>query len=620
MKHIHCLILFLAQLCVAQGVRADDIIITTTDELNAIATAVNSGTNYSGITIKLANDLNYSEASYTPIGCADGGDAKHFAGYFDGQGHTISGINITNAQYRQGIFGTVKNGTVCNLIVANSTFNGSGYCGGIVGTLVNGTIENCHVRSSVTVQSTSVSQGGIAGQCKYGNIIACTSAAVVKNSNSSYNGVGGILGLAGDTSTPSEAVTVNVSKCFYYGSSLDESETKGRHGAIVGFVNRDHAACTTALTNNFYYTTQAGIYGVGYEEKGGIIGTQTNFDETTSYGASRVRIVTSSDDIADMGDAGVQYVYDGITPYTYGVKFGKPETYYSHVLALENAANNSTTLAAYNGHTYDVILRGRTLYKDGFWNTVSLPFSVGNNSIFRSEDGCTVREFDVTRQYYPAGETGASARSYKSGCEDGKLYLFFKRVYALEAGTPYIVMWNRDKNYNENDPACDHVDPMFRNVEIDITQHPVRSKDRTVTYTPTYNIFTRDVEDRSVLFLGAANTLYYPSGAGPVSVKPFRAYFQLSGVEMKDAEDTGDEEFVPEGGGDVKAFVIDLEEMPTGVNGLSPDPTPVREGRIEGGEAWYTLDGRRISLQPSAISHQLPKGLYIVNGRKVLVK
>ena len=90
---------------------------------------------------------------------------------------------------------------------------------------------------------------------------------------------------------------------------------------------------------------------------------------------------------------------------------------------------------------------------------------------------------------------------------------------------------------------------------------------------------------------------------------------------MKDGStDTGEDDDYIEGGGDVKAFVIDLEEMPTGVNGLSPDPSPVREGRIEGGEAWYTLDGRRISLQPSALSHQLPKGLYIVNGRKVLVK
>ncbi len=35
---------------------------------------------------------------------------------------------------------------------------------------------------------------------------------------------------------------------------------------------------------------------------------------------------------------------------------------------------------------------------------------------------------------------------------------------------------------------------------------------------------------------------------------------------------------------------------------------------------WYTLDGRRISHQPSAISHQLPRGIYVNNGRKVVIK
>ena len=599
---------------------ADDITITTIEDLNTIATNVNSGTNdYSGVTIKLGNDLDYTDKTYTPIGCANGGDTKHFAGYFDGQGHTISGINITNALYRQGIFGTVKNGTVCNLIVANSTFNGSGFCGGIVGTLVNGTIENCHVLSSVTVESTSVSQGGIAGLCKYGHITACTSAAKVKNNNSSNNGVGGILGAAGDSSTPSEAVTVNVSKCFYYGSSLDESETKGRHGAIVGFVNREHALCTTALTSNFYYTSQASINGVGYEEKGGIVGTLNNFDETDNYGAVRTRIVTSSDDIADMGSAGSQYDYNGIIPYDYGVKYGS--TYYSHVLALLDNDDNSATLAAYNGQIFDVKLRGRRLYKDGNWNTITLPFYPGSNSIFRSENGCTVMELDITRTYHIKDD--ATGYYYRTGCENNKLYLFFHQVYALNPGQPYIVKWNRVDGYNEYDPSYDYVSPVFPNVTINDTMAPTTSTDGTVTFQPVYDVFERDYEDLSVLFLGAENTLYYPSGAGTASVKPCRAYFQLNGVHMVDgSSDTGDdEEFIPTGGSDVKAFVLGIEEDATGIksidqmDGLTPAPSPKGEG------SWYTLDGRRIDgKQLKENASGLKSGIYIVNGKKLLVK
>ena len=49
----------------------------------------------------------------------------------------------------------------------------------------------------------------------------------------------------------------------------------------------------------------------------------------------------------------------------------------------------------------------------------------------------------------------------------------------------------------------------------------------------------------------------------------------------------------------------------TGIDSLSPDPSPSRKGS-DG--AWYTLDGRKLSGNPAA------KGLYIVNGRKVVIK
>ena len=80
---------------------------------------------------------------------------------------------------------------------------------------------------------------------------------------------------------------------------------------------------------------------------------------------------------------------------------------------------------------------------------------------------------------------------------------------------------------------------MFSNVTIDnSTPAAVTSYDRTVSFTPIYVPFSRDYEDRSVLLVGAGNNLYYPDGGGEVSLKPFRAYFQLNGVQMS----SGDEE------------------------------------------------------------------------------
>lgn len=39
---------------------------------------------------------------------------------------------------------------------------------------------------------------------------------------------------------------------------------------------------------------------------------------------------------------------------------------------------------------------------------------------------------------------------------------------------------------------------------------PTTSKDEKVTFQPVYDVFQRDYKDLTVLFLGAANTLYYP--------------------------------------------------------------------------------------------------------------
>jgi hypothetical protein len=146
---------------------------------------------------------------------------------------------------------------------------------------------------------------------------------------------------------------------------------------------------------------------------------------------------------------------------------------------------------------------------------------------------------------------------------------------------------------------------MFENVEID-NSYPVTitSQDGTVSFVPTYAPFNRDYADRSVLFLGAANMLYYPSGAGNVSVNSFRAYFQLNGVQMVD--DSGDE---PVGPGNVKVFVFDIEEGDASGIGIVRSKT--EDGRCD---VWYSLDGKRLNGTPAQ------KGIYIHNGRKEVLK
>jgi hypothetical protein len=97
-------------------------------------------------------------------------------------------------------------------------------------------------------------------------------------------------------------------------------------------------------------------------------------------------------------------------------------------------------------------------------------------------------------------------------------------------------------------------------------------------------------EDKSMLYFGANNNLYYPNAA--MTIKAFRAYFKLKGIDAGHVAFGGDD--------------------PTGIN-------VVESGKLKAGSsagAWYDLQGRRIAngQKPTA------KGLYIVNGRKVLIK
>ena len=91
--------------------------IGTAAELAGLAALVNDGNDFSTKTVTLTNNIDLNNKAWTPIGNSD----SVFAGTFDGNGHTISGlyINITGSYSSakkgilyQGLFGCVEDGTV----------------------------------------------------------------------------------------------------------------------------------------------------------------------------------------------------------------------------------------------------------------------------------------------------------------------------------------------------------------------------------------------------------------------------------------------------------------------------------------------------------------------------
>lgn len=159
------------------GTVDDPYKISTGAELAYLAEKVNGGESYSGEYFKLTNDIRLNEQdvptggnSWTPIG---NGFDESFSGIFDGAGHVIRGLYISDAAF-PGLFGMVD-GTVQNLVVQGSVTGGdeaigeSEAAGGICSTS-EGEIQNCGFYGKVSDSTDMLFIGGVAG---IGNATNC---------------------------------------------------------------------------------------------------------------------------------------------------------------------------------------------------------------------------------------------------------------------------------------------------------------------------------------------------------------------------------------------------------------------------------------------------------------
>ena len=141
-------------------VNGDDVINTikigTLDELLAFAKDVNvNGNGYSGKTVVLTADIDLGNKEWTPVGQTRGnGVATYFQGRFDGKGHTIFNLKITNnaegEHYAAGFFGFVDAGdaNIVNLTIDGANVNGHHWTGVIAGYLT-GNISGCTVKNAI---------------------------------------------------------------------------------------------------------------------------------------------------------------------------------------------------------------------------------------------------------------------------------------------------------------------------------------------------------------------------------------------------------------------------------------------------------------------------------------
>ena len=251
----------------------------TTYEISTVAELVAISNDLAGL-YYLQNDLDLSSyGNWTPIGEGTG----TFSGLFDGQGHTIRGLTISDASYsNSGLFGTVS-GTVKNLNVSG-TISGAKTAGGIVSVINGGTLDRCSFSGSVAGEN---DVGGLVGYVMNGTVRNAYSTAKVTNTNTSTSAENGCGGLVGDLYGSGASASIISS---YATGEVMKTSTADGSGGLVGYTHT-YWGGSTAITNCYFdnYNNSAadkGTYKTSSEMKQKSTYAGWDFDDIWSISAS----------------------------------------------------------------------------------------------------------------------------------------------------------------------------------------------------------------------------------------------------------------------------------------------------------------------------------------------
>lgn len=207
----------------------------------------------------------------------------------------------------------------------------------------------------------------------------------------------------------------------------------------------------------------------------------------------------------------------------------------------------------------------RTLSKD-YWNTFCVPFAL---------------DAEQVAQYF--GE-GTQLRTYEGNCNDNIVY--FAAVDNIEAGKPYIM---KPGNAVVTNPTFEGVSMVATG--LDEKGNPQAVGDAsTVQMKGIYNQIELKT-DMTELFLGDNDLFYYPiDNIDARTIGGLRAYF-----------------IVPQGT-DIKKLRANLDGTPTSLGTIFDTE--------ESNAPVYNLQGQCVGNS----LHALKSGIYIQNGKKVVVK
>ncbi len=280
------------------GTSSDPYLIETAAQLAKIAKDCDEGNDFDEVYFRLENDIDLSGVYWEPIGGSSSFDETTFWGIIDGNGHSISNMNVYKSTYSSGltsdadfVAGFVSQlggyGEIRNLTIASGSVFGR-YVAGAFAAMCEGLIYNC--TNYATVSSTMGYVGGIAGALwptllsgtGYGAIMNCVNYGDVSATGSNGYNAGGIVGDLQGT----------VQRCANFGDVMAYSSVAA---GIAAYISRQ---------SYVYDCYNRGDVTVGYQHAGGIAGLVPNVSLTVENCYNAASVETTSSDYNNWASVG----------------------------------------------------------------------------------------------------------------------------------------------------------------------------------------------------------------------------------------------------------------------------------------------------------------------------
>ena len=219
----------------------------------------------------------------------------------------------------------------------------------------------------------------------------------------------------------------------------------------------------------------------------------------------------------------------------------------------------------------------RSFIADGGWYTICLPFSLTEDDIKKQFKGAEFQGFDGVDQ------------------QDKTINLKFKKVTTTEAGKPYLIKPIKDITAADLTFINKQIE---QTTPVDVSYMLESDANKTFTFKGVFSPFTADSEelaDKNIKFLSGVKGLDLVSPNGTGTMKCYRAYFVFPG----------------------KKGIVETEAKITNHDEATA-VKPVKRQEAETEHVVFSISGQKMGKVKNA--SQLPKGVYIINKKRIMVK